>query len=399
VPVSAGSHTLVESEVQLAVAPGGTIAIAWIAEVAGPPYSWIGYRFSTDGGMTFSPIGRLSLPNGLAGSDPAVAVDASGNFYLAALGAHFVGTTSPTPDYTRIFIAEAPKGTTAFGAWVEASDPQQTLFHDHPKIFVTAAGTIVVVYAQAPSVTATMGAGQVARSTDGVNWQRTTVVGPPAIQFANLFWLCEGAGILYTTYLEATSTNVYIALRSSTDEGATWTSPSTVVSLASEVAAGLDPTCVAFGNDVWVAYATNTVPTTDPTNFLDTAQTIPIAHIGERGSTVDATRTQSLDKAAGALGLLPVLVREAGGTFDVAYLTGSAEGDTAGSMRYTRMAGTTFGPSVEVDGPLVFTANRAQMNWLGDYLGATVSGNHLLLAYPMNAGGTTHIYFRSMLLP
>jgi hypothetical protein len=39
------------------------------------------------------------------------------------------------------------------------------------------------------------------------------------------------------------------------------------------------------------------------------------------------------------------------------------------------------------------------VTWLGDYLGAVVSGAKLLLAYPMNAGGATHIYFRSMPLP
>jgi hypothetical protein len=277
------------------------------------------------------------------------------------------------------------------------TNPQQTLFNDHPKIIVTAGGTIVVGYAEYASPAALMSTGRVATSKDGQSWQRGAIVAPPAIAAANLFWFCEGAGILYTTYFEATASASYIALRSSTDEGVTWSTTSTVVSLASETVINLDPACVASGNDVWVAYATNTTPVADMT-MLDPAQTMPVAHFGDRGATVSTTRTDALDTAAGALGFLPVLVREASGVLDVAYLTGNGEGDAKGSMRYTRMNGGVFGPSVAVDGPLVFTVIRTQMNWLGDYLGAVISGNRLLLAYPMNATGATHIYFRSMLL-
>jgi hypothetical protein len=386
----------VETEVQLAAAADGTIAIAWIAVVPGPPYAWIGYRFSRDGGATFSPVGHVSLPDGLLGSDPAMAVDAAGNFYVAAVGEHIVGMN---PDYTKIFVAEAPKGTTTFGVPVEVTNPQQKLFNDHPKILVTSAGTIVVAFAEYGSVEALTSTGRAATSKDGQSWRLGTIAAPPDVLIVNLFWLCEGAGILYTTYLETTAVgSIDIALRSSTDDGATWTFTSTQVSLDSETPAALDPSCVASGNDAWVAYATNVSPTSDP-NLLDSAQTIPIAHTGDRGNTIDPARVDALAAEGGALGLLPVLVREASGAFDVAYLSGRAEGDANGTMRYTRMVGAAVGPSISVDGPLVFTMNRSKANWLGDYLGAVVSGNRLLLAYPMNRVGRTHVYFRSTLLP
>jgi hypothetical protein len=398
VPISSSSQDVFESEDQLAVAPDGTIAIAWIAIVRGAPGSWIAYRFSKDGGATFSSIGRLSLPTGLAGSDPAVAVDAAGNFYLAALGVHFTGT-GQAADYTRVFVAKAASGGTAFGAPVEVSNPSPTFLYDHPKILVTASGTIVVSFAQFTSMMATTNGGLAATSRDGQTWRIGTIVDAASVQMANLFWLCEGAGILYAAYLEATPTDAHIALRSSTDQGVTWSPASGIVSLASEIPAGLDPTCVASGNDVWVAYATNTSPATDPTTLLDSAQTIRVAHSADRGSTVGATRMDALDTAAGMLGLLPVLVREPGGALDVAYLGGNSEGDATGSMRYARTAGARFGASVGVDRPLFFTMKRNTVTWLGDYLGAVVSGGKLLLAYPMNAGGATHIYFRSMPLP
>jgi len=363
VPVSIGTQPGLETEVQLAVASDGTIAIAWIA-VSATQDVWIGYRFSQDGGATFSPIGRLQLPTGLAGSDPAMTVDGAGNFYLSALGVHFVGMSA---DYSRVFVAKAASGTLAFGMPVEVFHPSQPLLYDHPKIYVTAKGTVVLGLAETQVAPdggpPTTSIGRVAISKDGQTWQTGTIVAPPAIQFANLFWFCEGAAILYTTYLEATTFDEYIALRSSTDEGATWTSTSTIVSTPSEIVSGLDPGCVAHGSDVWVGYGTTASVTTDPTNWLDSAKAIRMAHSADRGVTVDATRIEALDSAAGALGLLPVLVREASGGLDVAYLTGSSEGDTRGSMRYVRDAADAgFGPSVAVDAPLTFTMSRSMPN-------------------------------------
>jgi hypothetical protein len=404
VSVSMSSLSALETEVQLAVAPDGTIAIAWIAVSAGQADSWIGYRFSTDAGATFSAIGRMQIPTGLSGSDPALAVDGVGNFYLSALGVHFVGT-SPTAnaDYTRVFVAKAASGTTTFGAAVDVVSPPQPLLYDHPKILVTAKGTVVMGFletqATADGGMPTMGVGRVATSKDGQTWQVGTIVGPPTVEFANLFWFCEGAGILYTTYLESTAAAGYIALRTSIDDGATWSARSAVISLPTEITAGLDPGCVAQGNDVWIAYATTASPATDPTNNLDAARAIRMAHSPDRGASLDTARVDALDTVAGTLGLFPTLVRELGGALDVAYVTGNSEGDTNGSVRYVRdAAGAAFGRSVAVDGPLTYTTIRSKSDWLGDYMGAVVSGGRLLVAYPINAGGITHVYFRSLAL-
>jgi hypothetical protein len=397
VPVSSNSQSELETETQLAVAGDGTIAIAWIAFSATQPDGWIGYTFSKDGGATFTSMGRLLLPAGLAASDPALAVDAAGNFYLAALGVHFAGMGA---DYTRLFVAKAASGATMFSAPVEVTTPMA--LYDHPKIFVTAKGTVVLGFAQSPTsadaAPPTTSVGRVATSADGQTWQLGTIAGPPSVVFANLFWFCEGAGILYVTYLESTATAGYVALRTSTDEGVTWTSTAMAVSLPTERPAEMDPGCVASGSDVWIAYGTSSSPPPSDPNLLDPAHAISIAHSGDRGSMI-GNRLTALDTSAGALGLLPVMVRESGGALDVIYLAGNSEGDTKGSVRYVRdSADAGFALSVLVDGPLTFTMKRNMATWLGDYIGAVASGTKLLVAYPLNASGTTHIFFRSMSL-
>jgi hypothetical protein len=396
VSISATAGDVFEAEDQLAVAPNGTIAIAWTATENLAPYATLAYRFSTDGGASFSAIGRLVLPVGLTASDPGIAADAAGNFYVSVLGVHFTGQTA---DYTRVFVAQATSGTTTFASPVEVTDPSQMLIYDHPKIIVTAKGTIALGFMETPSMTAGPVTGMIATSTDGQTWHLATIVGSPEVQFANLFWFCEGSGILYTTYVEQAQTSPYIAMRWSLDEGATWSTTSTVVSQANEAPAFLDPGCVASGTDVWVVYATTMSPSADPMNVLDSAQAIRVAHVADRGATVDATRKDALDPAGGSLGLLPVLVREGSGALDVAYLSGNSEGDSNGSVRYARASGAAFGSSVQVDGPMLFTMSRTSRTWLGDYMGAVTYGNNLLAAYPMNARGRTHIYFRSVPLP
>jgi len=393
IPVSTGGSDQFESEDQIAVAPDGTIGIAWTAFGGSAGTGILEYAFSTNGGSSFTPPAGLPLPAGLYAGDPAITTDAAGNFYLSTLGIHYTGRTL---DFTRVLVAKAPKGTTTFDTPVEATDPSTTLFHDHPKLHVTAAGTIALSFMESQSLMANTTVGLVATSSDAVTWTRSMIVGQPDAEFVNLFSFCEAQGILYSTYLEATQTAVYIALRSSTDQGKTW-SKSTPVSGPRETVAGLDPTCAASGDDVWVAYADTLMPSTS-FMYLDPADAIEVAESTNRGSSFAAAPVSALDTAAAKLGLLPVMVRESTGALDVAYLAGNFDGDTAGSMRYVRATGTSFGSSVWVDGPLTYTLNRAMPTWVGDYLGAAVLGQGLYLAYPMNEAGSTHIYFRRMTL-
>jgi hypothetical protein len=393
-PVSQDPSDMSESEDQIAVAPDGTIGILWSA------YSQTGdlempYRFSTDDGASFSPIERITVPAGYEPGDPSITTDAQGNFYLSTLGIH---QTAGNIDQVRVYVAKAPKGSTTFGTPVEVTDPAATHFCDHPKIRVLASGAIVVSYMDSTDLAGTTSYGVLASSPDGTTWTRSTIVTQPDAVFSNLFWTCEGQGVLYATYLEYTATTGYVALRTSTDQGATWSHPSTVVSLPSEMPAANDPICVANGADVWIQYTTTPMPATS-SNSLDPAYAMPIAHSGNGGMTLDATRMNSLDTTASAEALLPVLLRETSGTLDVAYLAGQADMDPMGSVRLTRATGSTFAPSTMIAGPLSFDVDRTTSVWLGDYFGAVLHGPAMYVAYPINSTGIDHIYFRKVPLP
>ncbi len=391
-----GDGPAYQTEVQIAVAADGTIGIMWTEISPTPPYVSMGYRFSIDDGKTFSPVQHITLPAGLYPGDPALNVDANGNFYAGLLGIHY---SAQTVDYSRVFAAKSPQGALKFGTPVEVSAPgNTTALFDHPKIFVTSKGTILVGYADFPSLQGVSGTGVVSSSVDGTTWTQTEVIGQPEAQFANLFWFCEGASSVYLTFLEASTTDYFVGVRTTANDGASWSSASVPVSLSGEMLAGLDPECVASGNDVWVMYTTTKKQAMDETT-LDLANAIYVAHSGDGGGTFDATRGQALDTAASQLAVLPNLTRESSGRLDVSYIAGDADGDTSGSLRYDTMIGMKATPTVLVDGPILFTSSRTSQTWLGDYFGSAVHAGALYLAYPRNDSGLSHIYFAKAPLP
>jgi hypothetical protein len=380
-----------DSEDEIAVAPDGTIAILWSSFIPTSPFVTMRYAFSTNDGKSFSAPVDVITPSGLLPGDPAITVDAQGNFWAAYLGIAFNGQNV---DYSRVFVAEAPKGTMKFGMPVEVSPPSQTTsLIDHPKIHVTSAGTLLVGWADIPNggQTAT---GVVARSTNGTTWTRTTIVQEPESPFANFFWFCDSAAGVHTVFLEATNINFFAALRTSTDDGLSFGSGNSIqVSLDADQVAGLDPMCAANGNEVWVMYMTTQSPSIDETT-LDGADHIWVAHSTNGGQTFPS-RTESLDTKASKLATIPLLVRDNAGVLDVAYVAGNADQDTNGSIRFTRGGG----PSTFVDGPMLFDLSRTSQTWVGDYFGGVPHAGSLYLAYPRNETGLDHIYFAKVAVP
>ncbi len=233
-----------EPEDEIAVAPDGSVAILY--SEFGTSIS-LSYRMSQDAGQTFGAELEMTFPGqGLVTSDPAIAVDAQGNFYAAFLGVH---ETSSGPDYTRVYVAKAPAGTSSFAPAIEISTPNNTtVLFDHPKIFVTAGGKLLVGYAAYPSYTSQTSQGIVSTSNDGTSWTSTTVIDAP--ESANELWFCEGQASVYLSFLGATSTAAYAGLRKSTDGGGTWSTTSVQVSLATDNVAEADVGCVATGSDL-----------------------------------------------------------------------------------------------------------------------------------------------------
>jgi len=380
-----------DSEDELAVAPDGTIAILWSSFLPAPPYVTMRYAFSTNDGQSFNAPADVITPNGLYPGDPAITVDAQGNFWAAYLGIAYNGQTV---DYSRVYVAEAPKGTLKFGPPVEVSAPSQTTsLIDHPKIHVTSAGTLLVGWADIPNGAQTS-TGVVARSTNGTTWTRTTIIQQPESVFSNFFWFCDSAAGVHTVFLQASNVSFFAGIRTSTDDGVSFgAGNSTQVSLDTDQVAGLDPMCVASGNDVWVMYMTTQNPSIDETT-LDGADHIWVAHSANGGQTFP-NRIEGLDAKAGSLATIPLIVRDDVGMLDVAYIAGDFDQDTSGTIRFTRSGG----PSKAVDGPMLFDLNRTTQTWLGDYFGGIAKSGSLYLAYPRNETGLDHIYFAKVAVP
>ena len=272
---------------------------------------------------------------------------------------------------------------------MEVSEPNNTTaIFDHPKIFVTSAGTVVVGYAAYATPTSPGSQGIVARSTDGTSWSRTVAIDQP--ESANLLWFCEGAANVYLTFFGANTTEAFAGLRTSTDDGVTWSASSVHASLDTDMMGQADVGCVAAGNDVWVLYATSAMRSVDATT-LDVLDGLFVAHSGNAGASFDASPVQALDTAAGSVALLPLLTREASGTLDVTYISGNAVGDPKANVRFNRIDGTTVSPGEYIDGPLLFDKSRISYTWLGDYFGAVVHDDVLYTAYPRNDTGVTRI--------
>jgi hypothetical protein len=385
-----------ESENQIAVAPDGTIAVLWSAFTVGPPYVTMQYSFSKDDGKTFTPPVPIYSPPGLYPGDPAITVDPSGNFWAAYLGISYSGQSI---DYSRVFVAEAPSGSSVFSPPIPVSDPNNTTdLNDHPKIFATHTGALLVGWADYPSQTAATGTGIVARSPDGTTWTSTALVTQPEAVIGTFFWFCEGASSVYTTFLEATNTQMFVGVRSSADDGVTFTTSSVAASHPGDEVAGLDPGCAASGNDLWVMYATTNAPSTDETT-IDPADHLYVTHSGTSGASFDATHVDVLDKTASKLATIPLVARDETGKLDVAYVAGDYDGDMAGSIRFSRTDGVSVVPSTSVDGPMIFDLSRVDEGWLGDYFGGVVHGGAFYLAYPRNETGLDHIYFAKKALP
>jgi hypothetical protein len=194
-----------------------------------------------------------------------------------------------------------------------------------------------------------------------------------------------------------------IGLRWSDDYGASWPDLNkSAVADVNEMPAFDDPTCAADGQDVWVAYGLSPDPFSTGNNAK--LSSVRLAHSPDGGKTVDF-RVDAGDAQAAPFYMHPFLVRETGGALDLAYYAGASDGDPSGSLRRSRSTdgGKTFSASALVKSPIVFTGDRASVQWLGDYFGLATAGGELFLSYADNRiGGNTavvHIGFYRTAVP
>jgi hypothetical protein len=399
VVVSQADDSKYEAEPQVAVAPDGTIGVAWIAtpNTVDHPTA-IGYAFSRNHGVTFTAPQYIFVTKTLIAGDPSIAATNDGAFHLSYIDVIF---DAKGPVSGHVFAAIAPKGSDKFGDPVEVSDPTTTMFRDHPKLAITAEGTTIIAYLESTDGTALDASGIAATSKDGVTWRRSVIV-PSEKGGGAFFFPCQPreGGRVYVTYLGASGSNPAVILRTSDDDGVTWSLRATVVSTTKEAPpAAHDPSCVAAGDDVWINYAISSVPLAPGEADHQEGTGIRVAHSADRGATI-AARVDAQDPTDAKLNLFPTIAREDEGALDVVYYAGASDGDSAATLRRIRsIDGAVFTSSERVDGPLLFQLKRASADWLGDYICAVPERNDLWIAWTTNASGTSHVAVRRINAP
>lgn len=391
------NQSFFESETSL-WAFGNTVVASWIAIPGGPSPSTMGYAVSTDGGASWSSPAGVSSPGGRDASDPVVAVDAKGTFYLAFVG--FQRDQQGNPLDMHVYVSSLPAGTTTFSPPIEVSDPlENATLYDKPWITVSSSGTILVSYAnfdQSSSFALTA-----ARSTDGLNWQRSNITSDPTFaEFSNLAFLCADSKTprVYSVFVTAFGQNEFDIRESFTDDGGvSWHAPLKVAGPSTgEIVTFDDPTCVAVGDDVSILYGTSDMPSTGMSES-EPSVAIKLAHVTGGTKVVGTTEVQ--DPTAGALFIHPQLTGDSTGRLSVSYYAGQFDGDDAGSFRVGPVTWTGHGPTKAYREAVRFTSQRADPQWLGDYTGVFQQGSDVLTSFAVNQPSESHIAFARVPAP
>ena len=387
--ISESGLSAMESETHLAVGSNGFVVVAWIS-IQPNGGSSNGYVFSTDGGTTWGDVANLDSPNGQVASDPVIAVDANNNFTMTWIG--FNTNSQGTPTNMTVYSATAPSGTTTFGTPVVVDSGSD---FDKPWILESRDGSLILTYADTGNFSL-----KAARSTDkGATWATSVVASGNA--FRNLAYPCtptDGTShrvyVVYTVLTNGANPSG-IGIHWSDDDGVTWPDANkAAVAQQNEVLAFEDPTCVAKGDEVWVAYGITSDNAGDPESTVAKLDKVQVAHSTDGGATF-TSYTNAADTVATKYALLPAMAIEESGALDVVYYAGAMADDPEGSYRRTRSTdgGATWSSSVVVSNPLTFSQDRASQLWLGDYTGVAASGGSIYHSFADNSSGTSHIRF------
>ena len=379
--VSKSAGSAIEVETHLAAAPDGALCSAWISILASGG-SDIGYVFSRDGGATWTAPLAVGDASGRESSDPVVAADAQGNFYVTWIAFRRSGGGNAS-DFV-LYVAKAPAGQDKFNKPVSVDTFTSG---DKPWITVTAAGTVLVTVMERPAGENVLFAH---RSTNGgAAWTRTEIFTATAGGQANFVVPCapKTGTRVWATHLTTEGPGGFgQRLHWSDDDGVTWPAGNSKLFAASS---SVQPaTCAAKGSDVWVGYGQWTAQPADQEAPVDEYHVMHTSN----GTTLDdviATDAATKQQNLGAL-----VVEDATGELALTYYAGDSDG-AMGNVRAVRSTdgGKTWGKSKVVSAPLTFTADRASGKWLGDYLGTVLRGGALFVTYGENAEQFTHVAF------
>jgi hypothetical protein len=385
-----------EHEPTIAVAPDGHVALSFDAYCQNRAQIISGYRISNDFGATWGPATLMPLPAGdNEEGNSTVAADAQGNLYMAWAAESHTATRTDV----HVFAAKAGPGATQFEAPVTVFDPPTGSAVDSPRIVVTSAGLVHVLFAVFSEETEAQYLAA-AVSTDMTTWS----VGPAVSGAAgdgNFARVCQAAGspriyLVFQSYgLDATPVDGTAVALSYSDDGKTWSQPLEVTLPDEEYETMYFLDCATDGTSVWVFYslspAANEAEVSSDTLLSEPpANRLRLAHSPDRGASID-WREDVGDPDA--LFLVPTFVGEGTSAVDLSFVTGSALEGPA-TVRWSRAAdGKTFAPSDLVGSGLTLSTDRTKASWMGDYNGRAFSQGSLYLVYADNSSGSSHVDF------
>jgi len=223
---------------QIAIDPSGNINVVWLDNT--PGFTAVFFSRSSDGGATFSSPQNISNNQADLGGPPQIAVDSTGNIYVAWLG------PGGTPD---IFFTGSSDGGATFSAPMIISN-QPSGGARGPSMAVDSGGNINVVWwgAFAPRILF------LSRSSDGGATFSTPVsVSTSGGAFDGQVAVDSG-GNINAVWCEGLTGNFQVTYSRSVDGGASFAAPKTISTFASDTCKpvmALDP-----AGNIYVAWDT-----------------------------------------------------------------------------------------------------------------------------------------------
>jgi hypothetical protein len=384
--LSIGDMQILESETHVASDGNGNLVAAWIG--INQFTSTNGYAISHDHGGTWSCAKHVDSPpngtNNRESSDPVVAVDSSGRFFMSWVG--FQRDAQQNPTDMHVWVSALPAGGTTFGTPVEVSNPTNTTLQDKPWVTVASDDSVLVTWGDLGNLPDFSGANglQFARSADhGATYTRTTLAPPTDGKFRNLAFPCVdragGAYYAVTTAGMARAAQLSVELWRSADSGVTWAKPATD---AATDAVFMDPTCAVHGSDVFITYPSGSSPFNTSSSPQATSINFVHAHDAAGTITFDAASTVATGPS-GTFYLNPQLARTAQGTLEIVFYSGVP--NMPGALEHAHSTDGTTWTREMLAMPGTFTLDRTARTWLGDYIGGFAADGFLYVSYADNA--------------
>ncbi len=344
-------------EPTLAASPSGSVVASYFTypDALGNATE-IGYRVSRDFGATWGDVQRIASPRTQHAADPVLGFDAADNFYLG-----FVANQTSGDGDGWIYVAKLAAGASAFATPVLASS-DATAERDKPWLFVDNANNVFAGHVLGANNRWQM---LLDKSTDGgASFTESTIIG--GFTDVQLGAMCQDpAGgpdaPLYFVYFR-NAAGFTINARRSTDGGATW---SAEVPAATQGVSYTDPTCVASGQDLWIAYGTTALPDESSLGRQSDAG-VKVVHSGDGGLSFDAP----VNVSDGMPSYMLPRIAAGGDRLYIGYYQGPY-GVPGAQLKLASSSdnGASWAPEVMVSQVGTLTDQRQSLTFMGDYFG------------------------------